>query len=307
MSAPAAPAPILTARPSGDMRAAADRAARSVARRRATSRWMGRALGAAVVLTVLPLVAVLGYLALKGAGALTPAFFTRLPAPVGQDGGGMANAIVGSLVIVAGAAAIGLPLGIGAGIHLAEHPGTAVSRAVRFLADVLNGVPSILFGIFAWQFVVRPMGRFSSLAGMVALAAILLPLVARTTEDILRTVPGRLREAALALGYPRWAATVRVVLRTALPGVLTGALVGVARVAGESAPLLFTAFGNPFWSLAVTGPMAALPLQLFAYANSPYDAWHAQAWGAALTLVLLVAAITVLARAALRRLHADGR
>lgn len=306
MSAPVAPPPVVTARPSGDMRAAADRAVRSVARRRAASQRMGLLLGAAVVLTVVPLVAVLGHLALRGVGALTPAFFTRLPAPVGQAGGGVSNAILGSLLIVGGAAILGLPVGIGAGLHLAEHPDTRLARAVRFLADVLNGVPSILFGIFAWQFVVRPMGRFSALAGMVALAAILLPLVTRTTEDILRAVPARLREAALALGYPRWAAAVSVVLRTARPGVLTGALVGIARIAGESAPLLFTAFGNPFWSTDVSGPMAALPLQLFAYANSPYDAWHAQAWGAALTLVLLVAGVTLLARATVRRLHADG-
>ena len=259
-----------------------------------------------VVLALLPLVAILGYLTIKGAGALSFAFFTRMPAPVGESDGGVANAIIGSVILVAGATAIGLPLGVGAGVHLAEQPATRLSRTVRFLADVLNGVPSIIFGIFAWQFVVRPMGRFSALAGMVALAAIMLPLVTRTTEEMVRTVPPRLREAALALGYPRWAASVLVVLRTALPGVVTGALVAVARIAGESAPLLFTAFGNPFWSVTPDAPMAALPLQVFAFANSPYDAWHAQAWAASLTLIAMVVVITLLARLATRRVGRDA-
>ena len=257
---------------------------------------MGALVTASVVVALVPLALILGYLVLKGAAALSIAFLTRLPAPVGQPGGGVANAIVGSALLVAGAALIGIPLGVGAGVHLSEHPVSPLSRTVRFLADVLNGVPSIIFGIFAWQFVVRPMGRFSALAGMVALAAIMLPLVTRTTEEMVRTVPLHLREAALALGYPRWAASVRVVLRTAMPGVATGILVAIARVAGESAPLLFTAFGNPFWSVTVDAPVSALPLQLFAFANSPYDSWHAQAWAAALTLIGLVAAITMVAR-----------
>lgn len=301
------PAEIDTTRPSTSMRVAAERTAASVGRRRVTNRVMSTLVLASVVLALLPLVAILGYLTAKGASALSLAFFTRLPAPVGQDGGGVANAIVGSAILVAGAACLGLPLGVGAGVHLAEHPAARLSRVVRFLADVLNGVPSIIFGIFAWQFVVRPMGRFSALAGMVALAAIMLPLVTRTTEEIVRTVPPRLREAALALGYPRWAASLFVVLRTARPGVVTGALVAVARVAGESAPLLFTAFGNPFWSVSVDAPIAALPLQVFAYANSPYDSWHAQAWAASLTLIALVAIITLLARIATRRVgrHAN--
>ncbi len=288
------------------MRAAAERAAASVARRRAASRVMELLVWASVVLALLPLAAILGYLAVRGIGALSIDFFTQLPAPVGQPGGGVANAIVGSAVLVCGAAVIGLPLGVGAGVHLAEQPATRLSRTVRFLADVLNGVPSIIFGIFAWQFVVRPMGRFSALAGMVALAAIMLPLVTRTTEEIVRTVPPRLREAALALGYPRWAASVLVVLRTALPGVVTGALVAVARVAGESAPLLFTAFGNPFWSVSVDAPIAALPLQVFAFANSPYDSWHAQAWAASLTLIALVVVITLAARFATRHVGRRG-
>lgn len=302
----AAPAPVIVTRASGGMRAAAQRTATSVARRRATSRLMGALVFASVLTALLPLALILGFLLLKGASALTLDFFTQLPAPVGQPGGGVANAIAGTLVTVFGAACIGLPLGIGAGLHLAEHPATRLSRAVRFLADVLNGVPSIIFGIFAWQFVVRPMGRFSAIAGMVALAAIMLPLVTRTTEEIVRTVPAQLREAALALGYPRWAAAVRVVLRTALPGVVTGALVAIARVAGESAPLLFTTFGNPFWSLELDAPIAALPLQIFAFANSPYDSWHAQAWAASLTLIAVMVVITLLARMATRRIGRDA-
>ena len=301
-----APAPVVTARPSDGMRTAAERTTASVARRRATSRVMETLVVASVLVTLLPLVLILGYLVLKGASAITLAFFLELPAPVGAPGGGVANAIAGSLVTIAGAAVIGLPLGVGAGVHLAEHPATALSRGVRFLADVLNGVPSVIFGIFAWQFVVRPMGRFSAIAGMVALAAIMLPLVTRTTEEIVRTVPAPLREAALALGYPRWAASVHVVLRTALPGVVTGALVAVARVAGESAPLLFTTFGNPFWSLRIDAPIAALPLQIFAFANSPYDSWHAQAWAASLTLIGLMAFITLLARFGTRRVGRDA-
>ena len=215
----------------------------------------------------------------------------------------MANAIVGTLILSGSASALGLPIGIGAGLYLAERGGTKLANLVRFLADVLNGLPSIVMGIFAWQFLVRPIGHFSALAGGAAIGAMMIPLVTRTTEEMVRTVPQSLREAALALGYPRWRTSLQIVLRTALGGIVTGVLVAVARVAGETAPLLFTAFGNQFWSTQVTQPIAALPLQVFVYAISPYDEWHTQAWAGALVLIGLVLVISVLARFAVRTRH----
>ena len=208
----------------------------------------------------------------------------------------VANAIAGTLILIAIASAIGLPIGIGAGLYLAESTNLRLSRAVRFLSDVLNGLPSIVVGIFAWQFMVRPVGHFSALAGGVALSAMMIPLVTRTTEEMLRTVPVSLREAALALGYPKWKTSIGIALRTAAAGIATGALVALARIAGETAPLLFTAFGNQFWSLSVKEPIAALPLQIFTYAISPYDEWHAKAWAGALVLISLVLIISLIAR-----------
>jgi phosphate transport system permease protein len=274
--------------------------ARSLRARRARSGVMVTLTYVAALLAVLPLVLILGYLLAKGAAALSPAFFTQLPKPPGEAGGGMANAIVGTLVVVGIAAAIGLPVGIGAGMYLAERRDGRLATLVRFLSDVLNGLPSIVVGIFAWEFLVRPVGHFSALAGGAALAAIMIPIVTRTTEEMLRLVPNTLREAALALGYPQWRTSLVVVLRTALPGIVTGALVAVARVAGETAPLLFTAFGNQFWSVELGQPIAALPLQVFTYAISPYDEWHAQAWAGALVLIGIVLVISVAARAATR-------
>jgi len=250
----------------------------------------------AAVLATLPLLFILFHLLQKGAGTLTPDFFTNLPRPVGESGGGMSNAIVGTLILISIAAAIGLPVGIGAGLYLAEKRVGPLAMTVRFLSDVLNGLPSIVLGIFAWQFLVRPFGSFSALAGGVALGAMMIPLVTRTTEEMIRLVPNSLREAALALGYPRWRTSLSVILRTALPGIVTGALVAVARIAGETAPLLFTAFGNQFWSTALDEPIAALPLQIFAYAISPYDEWHAQAWAGALVLIVIVLLISLAAR-----------
>jgi phosphate transport system permease protein len=188
-------------------------------------------------------------------------------------------------------------------LYLAERGSTRLANIVRFLADVLNGLPSIVMGIFAWQFLVRPFGHFSALAGGAAIGAMMIPLVTRTTEEMVRTVPQSLREAALALGYPRWRTSLQIVLRTALGGIVTGVLVAVARVAGETAPLLFTAFGNQFWSTQVTQPIAALPLQVFVYAISPYDEWHAHAWAGALVLIALVLVISILARLAVRSRH----
>jgi phosphate transport system permease protein len=250
----------------------------------------------AAVLATLPLLLILAHLLRKGAAALSVSFFTSMPKPVGEAGGGMANAIVGTLILIGIACSIGLPIGIGAGIYLSEKRSTPLAQSVRFLSDVLNGLPSIVMGIFAWEFLVRPVGHFSALAGGAALGAMMVPLVTRTTEEMLRVVPVSLREAALALGYPRWRTSLSVVVRTALAGIATGALVAVARIAGETAPLLFTAFGNQFWSTSVREPIAALPLQIFTYAISPYDEWHAQAWAGALVLISIVLVISLAAR-----------
>jgi phosphate transport system permease protein len=260
----------------------------------------------AAALAVVPLVVILVYLLKQGAGALSLDFFTSMPKPVGESGGGMANAIIGTLMLIGIASAVGLPVGIGAGLYLAERRGTRLANLVRFLADVLNGLPSIVMGIFAWQFLVRPFGHFSALAGGAAIGAMMIPLVTRTTEEMVRTVPQSLREAALALGYPRWRTSLQIVLRTALGGIVTGVLVAVARVAGETAPLLFTAFGNQFWSTDLTQPIAALPLQIFTYAISPYDEWHAQAWAGALVLIGLVLIISLIARVVTRARHGGG-
>jgi phosphate transport system permease protein len=260
----------------------------------------------AAAVAVVPLLVILGYLIKEGAGALSFDFFTHMPRPAGEPGGGMANAIVGTLILVGVASAIGLPIGIGAGLYLAEHKGTKLAELVRFLADVLNGLPSIVMGIFAWEFLVKPLGHFSALAGGAAIGAMMIPLVTRTTEEMVRTVPQSLREAALALGYPRWRTSLQIVLRTALGGIVTGVLVAIARVAGETAPLLFTVMGNQFWSTDLTQPIAALPLQIYTYATGPYDDWHAQAWAGSLVLIGLVLVISVIARIMVRSRHGGG-
>lgn len=250
----------------------------------------------AAVLATLPLLLILAHLLKKGASSLSVSFFTNMPKPVGDAGGGMANAIVGTLILIGIACAIGLPIGIGAGIYLSEKRSTPLAQSVRFLSDVLNGLPSIVMGIFAWEVLVRPAGHFSALAGGTALGAMMIPLVTRTTEEMLKVVPVSLREAALALGYPRWRTSISIVVRTALAGIATGALVAVARIAGETAPLLFTAFGNQFWSTSLRQEIAALPLQIFTYAISAYDEWHAQAWAGALVLISIVLVISLAAR-----------
>jgi phosphate transport system permease protein len=249
---------------------------------------------------ILPLLLILGFLLWQGASAVNAEFFTHLPKPVGEAGGGMANAIAGSLILVGLAAALGLPIGILAGVYLAESRDRRLPWLARFLADVLNGVPSIVVGIFAYTLVVLPMRRFSALAGAVALAVIMLPIVVRTTEEIVRLVPASLREAALALGLAEWKVVLRVVLPTARAGIATGVMVAVARVAGETAPLLFTAFGNRFWHQRLDQPIAALPLQIFAYAIAPYDDWHRQAWAGALVLIGMVFVVSLAARLATR-------
>ena len=262
---------------------------------------------AAAVIATLPLLLILIHLLREGAQYIRPAFFTQMPKPIGEAGGGMANAIVGTLILISVASAIGLPIGVGAGLYLVERKGRAFATSVRFLSDVLNGLPSIVLGIFAWEFLVRPVGHFSALAGGIALGAMMIPLVTRTTEEMIHLVPVSLREAALALGYTRWRTSLTIILRTAMPGIVTGALVAVARIAGETAPLLFTALGNQFWSTSLREPIAALPLQIFTYAISPYDTAHGQAWAGALVLILVVLVISLLARFATRsRFHAGS-
>ncbi|MHB0947762.1 MAG: phosphate ABC transporter permease PstA [Gemmatimonadaceae bacterium] len=308
LAAPASPSSRATPPGDGEGRrgAMAARARRTVRRRRANNAVMQALTYVAAGLATLPLIAVLTYIVIKGGPALSGSFFTAMPAPVGESGGGMANAITGTLILLGIAGAIGLPVGIGAGLYLAERRATKLAHTVRFLADVLNGLPSIVMGIFAWELLVKPMHHFSALAGGIALGAMMIPMVTRTTEEMVRLVPDALREAALALGYPRWRTSLSIVLRTALGGIVTGALVAVARIAGETAPLLFTAFGNQFWSTALREPIAALPLQVFTYAISPYDEWHAQAWAGALVLVALVLLISFAARIATRRRHGGG-
>ena len=260
----------------------------------------------AAIIATLPLLFIIFHLLKQGAAFLRPAFFTEMPKPIGEPGGGMANAIVGTLILVGTASAIGLPIGIGAGLYLADRRTRPLATLVRFLSDVLNGLPSIVLGIFAWEFLVRPFGGFSALAGGVALGAMMIPLVTRTTEEMIRLVPVSLREAALALGYTRWRTSVSIVLRTALPGIVTGALVAIARISGETAPLLFTALGNQFWSTSLNEPIAALPLQIFSYAISPYETAHAQAWAGALVLIAMVLIISLIARYATRGKYAGG-
>jgi phosphate transport system permease protein len=304
MSAPVVarpPVPPRRPHPSQNQRAFAERTQRTLRRRRVVNRVMVVVLGAAAVVATLPLIFIVFHLVKEGASAVSLSFFTAMPRPVGEPGGGLANGIVGTLILVGVAAAIGLPIGIGGGLYLAEHGRTRLANTVRFLSDVLNGLPSIVMGIFAWQFlVVGAVGHFSALAGSVALAAMMIPMVTRTTEEMVLLVPVALREAALALGYTRWRTSLTVVLRTATAGIVTGALVAIARIAGETAPLLFTAFGNQFWSVRLTEPIAALPLQIFTYAVSPYDEWHALAWAGALVLIALVLLISLAARFATR-------
>lgn len=245
---------------------------------------------------VLALILILGNLVAKGASSIDWNFFVKNPVPAGEAGGGVANAIVGTAIVVGLAALIGLPIGVGAGLYLAEYGSGKLGFVVRFVADVLNGTPSIVIGILAWTWMVKPVGRFSALAGSVALAILMIPMIARTTEEMVRLVPHSLREAALALGYPRWRTSLRIVARTALGGIVTGCLVGVARIAGETAPLLFTALGNLNFITNVAQPMQTLSLQIYVYATGPFEEWHRMAWAAALVLMTLVLMLSVVAR-----------
>ncbi len=269
--------------------------------RRATSNAMVGLMVAAVVVALLPLFFILGDLVVKGASSLSLDFFTRMPAPAGETGGGVAHAIVGTLIIVGMASLIGLPVGIAAGIYCAEYPGSRLTWVTRFVADVMNGTPSIVVGVFAWAWIVATQKHFSALAGSAALAMLMIPMVLRTTEEMIKLVPNSLREAALALGYPRWRTSLSIVVRTTLPGIVTGSLLAVARIAGETAPLLFTALGSQYMSLDLNQPMAALPLTVFTYATGPYEEWHRYAWAAALVLILVVFVLSVGARLAIGR------
>jgi phosphate transport system permease protein len=269
--------------------------------RRALSNLMVGLMVGAVTVALLPLVVILIDLVLKGAGSLSLDFFTRTPAPAGESGGGVVHAVVGTLLIVGAAALIGLPIGIAAGIYCAEFPGNRLTWVTRFVADVLNGTPSIVVGVFAWAWIVATQKHFSALAGSAALAILMIPMVLRTTEEMIKLVPNSLREAALALGYPRWRTSLGIVVRTTLPGIVTGSLLAVARIAGETAPLLFTALGSQYLSYRLDEPMAALPLTVFTYATGPYEEWHRYAWAAALVLILMVFVLSLGARLAIRR------
>jgi phosphate transport system permease protein len=269
----------------------------NVVRRRITSGLVAVLAVLATIVVVTPLIAILIYLLKQGVSSLNWDFFTKIPVPVGEKGGGMENAIVGSAVILALASAIGIPLGIGAGIYLAEFGGSSrMGNLVRFTADVLNGVPSIVMGIAIYALIVLPQKHFSAFAGGVVLGVMMVPTVTRTTEEMLRMVPHVIREAALGLGVPAWRSTLTITVRTASAGIVTGCMLAFARVAGETAPLLFTAFGNAFKSTSLNEPIAALPLQIFIYAVSPYDEWHRLAWAGALVLIVLIIASVALVR-----------
>ncbi|MGA2919917.1 MAG: phosphate ABC transporter permease PstA [Candidatus Sulfotelmatobacter sp.] len=270
-------------------------------RRRITDHVMTGVAVLTVILVLVPLFAIFAYLVYRGVGSINWAFLTQTPKPVGESGGGMANAIVGSVFILGLASVLGVPLGVGAGIYLAEFGRNRFGDAIRFTADVLNGVPSIVIGIVAYSIVVLYQKHFSALAGGVALAIMMVPTITRTTEEMLLLVPQALREAAYGLGISRWRTTLSITLRTATSGVITGIMLAFARVAGETAPLLFTAFGNQFWNLRANQPTAALPLQIFNYAISPYDEWHRQAWAGALVLIILIVSAVAAVRFAVRR------
>ena len=265
--------------------------------RRRLSNWI--ALGlitlAALIVTV-PLFLVLGTVVVRGVGGLNWAFFTQIPKPIGEEGGGMANAIVGSIMLLAVASLIGVPLGVGAGVFLAEYGRNKWGNVVRFTADVLSGVPSIVIGMTAYALVVVTQKHFSLLAGSVALGIMMIPTISRTTEEVLLLVPQSIREAALGLGIPKWRTIVSVVLRTASAGIVTSIMLAFARIAGESAPLMFTAFGNEFWNINPNQPIASMPLQIYKYAIMPYEQAHAQAWTAALVLISMIVFTVILFR-----------
>ncbi len=272
-------------------------------RRRVTSQIAVFLCGLSVIVALVPLAAVLFFVVSQGVQALNWNFFTKMPVPVGETGGGMANAIIGSLMLSGLGALMAVPIGILSGIYMAEYAGSRLASAVRFAADTLNGVPSIVIGVFAYTIVVLPFKQFSMLAGGVALGTMMIPIIARNTEELLKLVPQTLREGALALGATRGRAIMTVVLPAALPGIITGVVLALARIAGETAPLLFTSFNNRFWNLDPRQPTASLTVQIYTYATSPFEDWHRQAWAGALVLVSIVLVCSLLARFATRRLE----
>ena len=259
--------------------------------------------GLAVLLALVPLAFVLFFVVSRGILALNINFFTQMPKPVGEAGGGMANAIVGTLILTGLGSVMAIPIGIMSGVYMSEYTGTRFSSTVRFAADTLNGVPSIVVGVFAYGAAVLPFKQFSALAGGLALGIMMIPIIARTTEELLLLVPGTMREGALALGATRARAVFSVVLPAALPGIITGIVLALARIAGETAPLLFTAFNNRYFTTSLTQPMASLPVQVFNYAISPYEDWHRQAWAGALVLVSIVFLCSLSARIATRKVE----
>ena len=273
------------------------------ARRRIVSKIAVTLCFLSVIVALIPLGFILFFVVTRGIGSLNADFFTQLPRPVGEAGGGMANAIVGTLMLSGLGAIFAIPVGIVSGVYMSEYAGTRFASAVRFAADTLNGVPSIVIGVFVYGIVVLQMRRFSMLAGSAALGIMMIPIIARTTEELLRLVPQTLREGALALGATRARATFSVVLPAALPGIITGVILALARIAGETAPLLFTSFNNRFWNTNPLQPTASLTVQIFTYASSPYEDWHRQAWAGALVLVSIVLTCSVFARWATRRLE----
>ncbi|HMA43504.1 MAG TPA: phosphate ABC transporter permease PstA [Gemmatimonadales bacterium] len=275
-------------------------------RRRARSIAMTGVVAALALLAILPLLLIFADLVHKGASSIDWNFFVKSPVPAGETGGGVANAIVGTGIVVALACLAGIPIGVGTGLFLAEYGGGRLGWLVRFVADVMNGTPSIVIGISAWTWMVRPVHHFSALAGGAALAILMIPMLARTTEEMVRLVPNSLREAALALGYPRWRTSLAVVTRTALGGIVTGALVAVARIAGETAPLLFTALGNLNFATGIGDPMQTLSLQIYVYATGPFEEWHRLAWAAALVLMGMVLVLSLAARWVTRSRYAAG-
>jgi phosphate transport system permease protein len=271
--------------------------------RRAVSHIIIALCGLSVVIALIPLALVLFYVVTQGITSLNLSFFTELPKPVGEVGGGMANAIVGSILVTLLGAMFAIPIGIMSGVYAAEYTGTRMASAVRFAADTLNGVPSIVIGVFIYSIAVLPVRRFSALAGGLALGVMMIPLIMRTTEELLLLVPATLREGALALGATRARAVFTVVVPAALPGILTGILLALARIAGETAPLLFTALNNRFFTTDVRQPVSTLTVQVYLYATAPYEDWHRQAWAGALVLVAMVLICSLLARVATARME----
>jgi phosphate transport system permease protein len=280
---------------------------RATRRRKFVSSLFVAFCAASVLVALVPLALVLFFVVSQGVQSLNVAFFTHMPAPVGEPGGGMANAIVGSLILVALGAMIAVPIGIISGIYMSEYAGTRFASLVRFAADTLNGVPSIVIGVFVYSIAVLPFKQFSAFAGGLALGIMMIPIIARTTEELMLLVPGTMREGALALGASRARAVFTVVLPAALPGIVTGLVLAVARIAGETAPLLFTSLNNKYFTTNLTQPMASLTVQVYTYASSPYQDWHRQAWAGALVLVAIVLICSLLARIATRKLETLGR